>query len=194
MVRIVNVRVLFSAIVLSALQSGLGLAQTPTTSSYTNSLLNGIRNQNSASRYSVANIQRQNLNSSVAPIGVPGINRMTFGSINGNMSAPRKPFSTLQRGPSVSPYLALSNPFTSSTDYYSIIKPQQEQRRMTQQLARQQYMQEKKLNQIAAQGPYSIQGDEERAGTGHPSAYMYLGNFMTTGNYFPPPTQPKQEQ
>jgi len=170
-----------------------------TGSGFADASLRAIRNRNSMDRFSTSRITNQIRNRSVTQSGVAGINRRSYLNNSTSQIQKSKPFSGVQKGPAVSPYLALSNPFTSTaTSYYTQVRPLAEQRRMQQQqqrqqrvLERQQYIHQKKLNQAAAQGPYSITGSEEFAPTGHAAGYMQLGNFQETGNYFPPPTEPK---
>ena len=179
-------------------------AQPPegTVSNYAATQLRTIQGRNSAKAFSIDNVNQRVMNSSVVPVGVAGVNRQRFVSSGASaMGAPRqplvgnagmagsKPFSRVDRGPAVSPYLALNNPFSTAEDYYNIVKPLQEQRRTNDAVARQQYAQQRKLNQIAAMGPYQITGSDRFAPTGHASGFMRLGNYMTTGNYFAPPTQ-----
>lgn len=167
---------------------------------YANARLNSLYNRNSMENYTVERVQQRAISRAIRPTGVQGVNRQTYApSYLNDMSQKRKPFAGVDRGPAVSPYLtltnALNNPFsTTSTDYYNIVRPQQQQERINQRVAQQQYIQQKKLNQVAAQGPYSITGDDELAPTGHGSGFMQFGAYMNTGNYFAPPTQPKQNR
>jgi hypothetical protein len=155
-------------------------------SSYGASLLKSYQNQNSARRYSVRSVQNQLAGQSVSSSGVLGVNRQSYSNLFSSSSPRSKPFSSLQRGPTVSSYLSLSSSFNGVSDYYNIVRPQREQERANQQQQRQMYANQHRLNQIAASGPYELQGDENLAPTGHTTTYMYLGNFGTTGNYYPP--------
>lgn len=161
---------------------------------YADTLLNNIQSRNSVSQFSTGRITQQIRNQSVPTAGVGGVNRQNFiGRGSSPLGGPAsKPFSTLDRGPTVSPYLTLSNPFSTPSDFYNIVRPQQEQRRVNDQLLRQQYAQSRRLNQMAAQGPFQITGNENAAPTGHGVARMEFGAFMNTGNFFPPPTAPKE--
>ncbi len=157
--------------------------------------LNNLYKQNSTSRFTIAREQQLVISQGIRPVGVPGVNRQNFAPrYLDDMSQKQKPFSRIDREPAVSPYLALSNPFSTASDYYNIVKPQQEQRRINQQVARQQYVQQKRLNEVAAQGPYSITGDDELAPTGHGSGFMQLGAYLNTGSYFAPPTAGKKQR
>ncbi len=161
--------------------------------------IQALKARNSANQFTIDTANRQAINQGVTSVGVVGVNRQNFATGNrsplvgnaGIAGSGAKPFSRLDRGPTVSPYLALSNPFSTPSDYYNIVKPQQEQSRVNQQMARQQYTQSRKLNQLAAQGPYQITGTERYAPTGHGSGFMRFGTYMNTGGYFAPPTQPK---
>ncbi|NOY40380.1 MAG: hypothetical protein GXP26_00900 [Planctomycetes bacterium] len=109
-----------------------------------------------------------------------------------------KPFSTISRGPTVSPYLALNNPLSQASDYYNIVRPNREQRnlnqqqqRVNQQLLRQNIANQSRLNQMAVEGPYNPKGSELLAPTGHGAGYQQLGNYLNLGGYFPPPSPPK---
>lgn len=168
-----------------------------TQSTYAKNLMSSIQGQNNTSQYSVSRINRNILNQSVTRTGVAGINQQkyTLGSGNQSMS-PRssKPFSMIDRGPVVSPYLQLDNPLSTASDYYNVVKPLQEQRRVNDRVMKQQYMQARKLNQIAAQGPYQVTGNENAAPTGHSTGFMKYGSYMNLGGYFAPQTSPKQQQ
>lgn len=163
-------------------------------SSYASATLQQLKNQNSASAYSISSYRQQSLTSAIGTTGVPGVNFRSYGLQPTNLSSRKKPFSGAQMSPTVSPYLALSNPFATATDYYNIVRPQQEQRRINQQLAHQQSLQQRELNKMAAQGPYSITGNEDIAPTGHAAGYMQYGAYSNTGSYFPAPTKPQSQR
>jgi hypothetical protein len=195
---LVSVKTLGLAVALSFVAAGSAVAQLPRT--YGEQAALGIKTQNSASNFSASSLNRQILNRAVPRTGVAGVNARNYtsgllGTGNTGFGAPpsrsNKPFSRIDRGPTVSPYLSLSNPFSTATDYYNVVKPLQEQRRTNDRLMQQQYMQAKKLNQMAAQGPYLITGNENAAPTGHSSGFMKFANYMNTGGYFAAPTQPK---
>ncbi len=155
-------------------------------SGYTSTQLRSYQNQNSASNYSADTIRQRLLSRSVTNAGVSGVNRRSYLSSTGP-SRKTKPFSSLKRGPTVSPYLSLSGSLNGVSDYYNVVRPQQQRRRENELQQRQYLINEKRLNQIAAQGPYSIQGDQELAPTGHAAVHQYTeGSFQNTGNFFPP--------
>lgn len=156
--------------------------------SYGETLAKGIRNQNSSGRYSIQNIQNRLANRSVSGAGVQGLNRQQFTNPFSNSTPQRnKPFASLQRGPAVSPYLKLNGSLDSVADYYSYVRPERENQRQNLAQQRQMNANRQRLNAMAAQGAYNIQGDPNMATTGHTSTYMYMGNFGTTGNFFPAP-------
>ncbi len=121
---------------------------------------------------------------SVTRFGAGGVNRRTYGGAS-SPQRQQKPFSSINRGPTVSPYLALSGSLNSVSDYYNIVRPQQEQARANERLQRQTLSNQRRLNQLAAQGPYNLQGDDSLAPTGHSASYMFFGNFQSTGSFFP---------
>ncbi len=133
------------------------------------------------------------------PVGRDRSAFATMGALNGNnrsSSAPRsnfssKPFSNVSRSPAVSPYLGLSSAFNQANSYYNTVRPQQEQRRVNQQLQRQGNANQSRLNQMAAQGPYSVKGNENSAPTGHAAVFQSMGNYLNTGGYFAGATQPR---
>jgi len=92
----------------------------------------------------------------------------------------------------VSPYLALNNSFNQVSDYYNIVRPQQEQQQVNQQLQRQNQANQRRLNQLAAKGPYSTRGDENSAPTGHSAVFQSLGTYLNTGGYYSSSPVPRQ--
>jgi hypothetical protein len=190
------------ALVAATLVGAGSASAQPNFRTYGEQATKGLQAQNSASNFSASRINRQILNQSVSRTGVAGVNARNYttgllgtGNASALSAAPSrssKPFSAIDRGPTVSPYLSLDNPFSTATDYYNVVKPLQEQRRVNDRVMKQQYMQAKKLNQMAAQGPYLITGNENAAPTGHSSGFMKYANYMNTGGYFAAPTQPKR--
>lgn len=187
-------RIFFSAmfaVSIAYFQMEIVSAQAP--SGFAQTQLNNIMSRNSISQFTTGRIVQQVRNQAVPPAGIGGINRQNFiGRGSSPLGGPAsKPFTGLDRGPSVSPYLTLANPFSTPSDFYNIVRPQQDQRAFNDRVSRQQYAQSRKLNQLAAQGPYEITGNDKAAPTGHGTGFMQFGSFMNTGNYFPPATGPK---
>jgi len=143
--------------------------------------------------FSVKGIQNRDLSRSVSRTGVQGINQRNFlSTATSPLSRSSKPFSSISRGPAVSPYLALSAPRAAASDYQTIIRPQQRKQRENQRQQAFAVQRQQRLNQMAARAPYSTTGDENSASTGHAAVFQSLGSFQNTGNYFPPPSRPKQ--
>jgi len=152
-----------------------------------------FQNRNSASRFSASSIQNNIINRSVSNVGIQGVNRRNFlGTSSSLLSQKPKPFSSVTRGPTVSPYLALSAPRASASDYYSVIRPQQQQRQQNQRQQAFALQNQRRLNQLAARAPFATTGDANSAPTGHAAVFQSLGSYQQTGNYFPPPSPPKQ--
>lgn len=146
-----------------------------------------------ASQYSVSNIQNRLSRQSVSAAGVRGVNQRNFLSATTNtLSRPSKPFSGVKQGPTISPFLALSSPRASASDYQTLIRPQQRARRENDREQAYALQRRRSLNQMAARAPFSTTGDDQRAPTGHAAVFQSLGSYQNTGNYFPPPSQPKQ--
>lgn len=155
----------------------------PRTKNYGANRSKALANNNSISRFTTKRLQGQ-LNSARR-------DRSTAASLNfiGKSNAAKsnfssKPFSSVSRSPAVSPYLGLTSSFNQATSYYNTVRPQQEQQRVNQQLSRQNYANQRRLNQLAAQGPYSAKGDQNSAPTGHAAVFQSLGNYLNTGGYF----------
>ncbi|MEO2048780.1 MAG: hypothetical protein ABGX16_19665 [Pirellulales bacterium] len=147
---------------------------------YTTNKLNGISNQNSAKRFSSNRFMNQATRRSIprySQYSNQDIKQQIFGSTA--TSRPKnKPFSSVSRGPAVTPYLGLSGlPTGGAPNYYSNVKPQLEQQRVNQRNQRQARAMQHQLNQVAAQGPYSIKGSENIAPTGHAAVYLNLGGY-----------------
>ena len=149
--------------------------------------------RSSSANFTSNRIQGRINNQAYGRVGVQGVNLRRFGNRSSGASQASKPFKSLNRGPSVSPYLALSNSLNQVSDYYNIVRPQQEfqraraqQQRQNEATQRQIAANSHRLNQMAAAPPFSIQGDRGIAPTGHSTTYMAFDNFQSTGRYFTP--------
>ena len=142
-------------------------------------------NRNSTSQFTGDRFRTSLYNRAVPQYAFSNVNRSVFG----NAAAPRqKPFSSIGGGPSVTPYLALSSPFSSTaTNYYTQVKPMLEQQRINQQMQAQSLKVQQQLTSIAARPPFDPQGSEMRAPTGHVAVYMNYGGYYTVA----PPRQRK---
>jgi hypothetical protein len=147
---------------------------------YTKNRLGSYQRNNSVQRYSASNYANQAMRTSVpryAQYSNVKIRNQIFGSNSSNRPK-SKPFSSATRGPAVTPYLGLSGlPTGGAPNYYSNVKPQLEQQRINQRSQRQARAMQHQLNQVAAQGPYSIKGSENLAPTGHAAVHMNLGGY-----------------
>jgi hypothetical protein len=158
----------------------VGQARAQTGSSYTNRQLKSIQNRNSAAAFTSQRLNNRVFSRTAPTFAYSNVNRNLFDSARGR----QKPFSSYTPGPSVSPYLALSAPFTSTaTNYYTQVRPQIEQQRINEQMAQRNAALQRQLNAIAAQGPYDPQGSDVRAPTGHAAVFMNYGGYYT----MPPP-------
>ena len=192
-----NIEFIFTLVAVAVFSASLVHAQSAP-KSFGSTIANEFKTQNSSSWHSANNVRTRLNENSVS------LNR--FAPRNPPKRSPQaqkpsKPFSSISRGPTVSPYLALSNPRGQVSDYFNIIKPQREQQRLNrqqqrtnQQLQRQNLANLHRLNEMAAEGPYDTRGSERMAPTGHTSFRQeYLGSYFNTGGYFPPPSEPKSE-
>jgi hypothetical protein len=167
----------FAVLAVLAILSADAAAQVPQ-SQYTQSQLNRFTNSSSASAYSVNRIRNSVYNSVVPQFGFSNVNRGLFSAQTSQFNQQSKPFSSYRPGPSVSPYLGLSAPFTSSaTNYYTQVRPALEQQKLNDQMARQNASMQRQLNRMAVQPPYDPTGSEGRAPTGHASVFMNYGGY-----------------
>jgi hypothetical protein len=129
-----------------------------------------------AATYSADRIRK---NATTAPVLRSGLGHYSPGAVS-NFGRASKPFSSISKGPSVTPYLALDNPFTSpATSYYTQIRPQMEQQRVNQEQQRQNQLLQRQMSQYTAIRPYDPTGSEMRAPTGHAAVHMNYGGYYT---------------
>lgn len=156
------------------------LAQS-SSSPWTQSQLKALATTNSVSNYSVDRIRGQLVNRTVPNFAFSSQNYRSMFSTSMVGARGGKPFSALGSAASVSPYLSLSEPFTSTAhNYYTQVRPQMEQQRQ-QQMA----MRTRQGQSITSIPPYDPQGSTAMAPTGHAAVYM---NF---GGYYPPANIPR---
>jgi hypothetical protein len=149
---------------------------------YTQNQMNGIYLRNSTRNFTSQQMQSRLINRTVPQYSFSqankGIFRGTFG----------KPFAGASGGGSVSPWLALSEPFSSSAhNYYTQVRPQLEQQRVNQQMAARSQQMQRQLASLQSQQPYNPTGNENMAPTGHVATYMNYGGYYT-------PVQPTKQQ
>jgi hypothetical protein len=144
---------------------------------YATSEVNRLQGSSNPAAYSASRLRANVVNSSVPRYSFAGV---TAGLNQNVLGTTSKPFSSIQRGPSVTPYLAFDQPFSNTaTSYYTQIRPQLEQQRINQQMQRQQQQMQRQMGEITSRPPYDPQGSENMAPTGHASVYMNYGGYYT---------------
>jgi hypothetical protein len=119
------------------------------------------------------------VNRTVPQYSFSNVNRGIFNQVL-NSGPLGKPFRNSGGGGSVSPWLALSEPFSSSAhNYYTQVRPQLDQQRINQQQAARNEQMRRQLTSMAARGPYQATGNENMAPTGHAAVYMNYGGYYT---------------
>jgi hypothetical protein len=168
-----------SRLVMIAVLAASGVASQQATaqqSIYTQNQLNSLTNRNSTAAFTADRIRSNLYNSSVPITNFSQANRNIFSGVLGRSL--NKPFSGAGGGGSVSPWLSLTSPYSSSADnYYTQVRPQLDQQRYNQQMANRNQMMQRQLNSMAARPPYNPVGDENRAPTGHGAAFMNYGGY-----------------
>ena len=177
-----------------------GVEQASAQSQFTNFLMNANRNVSGAtpSQFTSRALMQQQVNQafnvgSFSPHALANqaqFAKSYFSSFSSNVSSTGpvvKPFSGANFGsPSVTPYLSLSSPFSSTaTNYYTQVRPQIDQQRLIQQQQQQNIAVQRQLNSISARPPYDVAGSARIAPTGHSAV------FDNTLGYYP---QPQQQQ
>jgi hypothetical protein len=156
-------------------------------SSFGQNELNAFSARNSTKVFTSDRVRANLFNRTVPQYGYSQVNRGIFSQSLSSRS-PRKPFTGASSGGSVSPWLALSDPFTSSAhNYYTQVRPQLEQQRLNQQMAARNQQLQRQLNDLAAQPPYDPTGSQNMAPTGHAAAFFNYGGYYQ-------PVQPTKNQ
>jgi hypothetical protein len=153
-------------------------------SPYTKNQLTQFRNINSVNQFNSRRYQNRAFTQSVPQFlqfSPSQVNRQSFSTFNQSQQRTRqknKPFASVSRGPTVTPYLGLTGlPSGGATNYYANVKPQLEQQRVNQQAQQQNVKLQHQLNQMAAQAPFDPRGSEQMAPTGHAAVYLNLGGY-----------------
>lgn len=159
-------------------------------SQYAAAQVNQLKNRNSAAGFTSQQITNSVINQAIPRYQFSNVNRGLLRGASGSSAVTRpKPFTGANQGSSTSPYLGLlaDSPFSSTTtNYFSKVRPQIEQQRMNDQLMSQNMKLQQQLQAVAAQGPYSATGSEDRAPTGHAAVYMNNGGtYGNHGGYYP---------
>lgn len=182
------------------------IASTASAQSAADGYLRGIQNSAVGSGYSVSNIINSNLANSRATAASNGIGnfQVTNSSISSGVGrTPRsasiptlpglgggggsKPFTRLNRGSTVSPYLNLFNTgiggTTSTIDNYNVlVRPQLEQQRTNRQLQRQTQQLNQRVQAISARPDFNAQGSDQIMATGHSTVFGYYSRFYPSKN------------
>lgn len=178
-------RMFVTALVMAAGIASQADAQQP---NYAESQRRSLQAQNSASLFTSQRALSQIVNRAVPRYSFSNVNNNVLKGVTGGSNR-QKPFSQVQRGPTVTPYLGLvsDNPFTSSTtNYFSNVRPQLEQQRMNEKLQMQNIQMQRQLQEVAARPPYNPTGSEDRAPTGHAAVYQNNGGvYGNPGGYYP---------
>jgi hypothetical protein len=153
---------------------------------YTRSKLSAIQQPNTVQNYSSQRLRNNIYRNAVPQYAYNTLNRNIFqSSLTGRPL--QKPFSSSGGRPSVSPYLGLSAPFSSTAEqYYTQVRPQLQQQRVNQQLAQRNAQMQHQLNAVAAQSSAATTANEGLVPTGHVAA------FMNYGGYYTPVDQPRR--
>ncbi|TWU29929.1 hypothetical protein [Bythopirellula polymerisocia] len=95
--------------------------------------------------------------------------------LNGN-----KPFQNIQRGPTVSPYLSLDMPETSTSlpNYYAYVRPQLQQRETNEVQAEEIRRLRQQVRMSGGRGSISKNTNEGMPTTGSSSQFLNLGSYF----------------
>jgi len=161
---------------------------------YTRNQLNQVTARSTVSRYGANQLRNQVTNRTIPQYAYSNASR----NLNRNLrratpsARPTKPFSGIVRSPSTTPYLGLSRPFGGVSDIYDVRRQAsqqrlfQQQQRANERQQRQNVALQNQLNQLAAEGPYNVQGSETLTPTGHSAVFMNDGGYrMNYGGFFP---------
>jgi hypothetical protein len=186
------------ALLLGGLALGIVIYSTPAFAQYygpssavggnASTELNRIYGQASGGNYSVSSLNRFALDSvraQVPNVGQQSTNLRNPSARVATMSSPtrlNKPFSGYSPSPTVSPYLNLFRTDlggNNDLNYNTLVRPQLQQQQLNAQVQRQNIELSRRVQSIAAQADYNVEGSKDELPTGHQTAFMY------TGHYFP---------
>lgn len=166
----------------------------------TSSLLRTIQtNSAGGGGFSIAGTNAQILNQSRAFAASNGINPFPTANSSISSSGPRvpsfggrggsvsKPFGSLRRDSTVSPYLSLFNETSSGQDttidnYNVLVRPQLQQQSTNRQLQRQSQQLNARVQSISAQSAFTTTGSERMMATGHQTTFGYYSRFYPALN------------
>jgi hypothetical protein len=148
-------------------------------SMYTKTQLGGYQLNNSSRGFSSQRIRGNIYNKAVPQYSYNSLNRNLFQSTLTGRPL-QKPFSNSGGRPSVTPYLGLSAPFSSTAEqYYTQVRPQLQQQRVNQQMAARNAQMQQQLNSLATQATLASASNEDLVPTGHVAAFMNYGGYYT---------------
>lgn len=193
---------LFSALAAVGMSASVSSAQNIGAGGAGDSYLRTIQQRAVGSGYSIGNIVNSTIANSRANAASTGTGnfQVTNSSISSgfgrtpstanipttpNSIGGSKPFSSLRRDSTVSPYLNLFNTGigggqASIDNYNTIVRPQLQQQALNRQLQRQTQQLNTRVQQIAAQPAFQAQGSEQMMATGHATVFGYYSRFYPT--------------
>ena len=152
--------------------------------SYTvDDMIRGVRDRSRGQR--VGNGIVRNFQVSGAPVS-SGVGRTpataSIPTVPGASGGGSKPFTSLRRDSTVSPYLNLFNTgiggsASSFDNYNTLVRPQLRQQSINRQLERQTQQLNARVQQISAQPAFQAQGSDRIMATGHPTVFGYYSRF-----------------
>lgn len=167
-------------------------------SSYTRTEVGRLRNQSLGSDLKATQISNRTLRQGVQ-VGIPGVRTLanpgsfssSFGTRRaasfdsfGSRSGGAKPFSSVSRGPTVSPYLnlfvgtdGLAGDDEVALNYQTLVKPQIRQQEINQSFQLQQQALNRRVQQLSARPAFDPRGSQTQSPTGHPTAFFNHSHF-----------------
>jgi hypothetical protein len=158
-------------LIIASSGAAVALGQYPASSGNTGLSLNQLALRN-AQQIMQQSTQRQSG-------GMPGAGRIGLGLDNSYSGT--KPFSGFSQGPAVSPYLNLfriDQNGNQGFNYSTLVAPQLQQQQFQQQQRQQNSTTTRRLQAIAAQADYNVQGSKEEFPTGHQTVFQYMGHYF----------------
>ncbi|MEQ8849313.1 hypothetical protein [Botrimarina sp.] len=138
--------------------------------------LNSTRSQ--AASDGVRNFQVQNTSVSSGTGAFRSGGVSTFGP---TAISDSKPFTNITRPPTVSPYLRLFDTnltgAASFDNYNTLVRPRLEQQAFNDNVSRQTYQLNQRVQQISARPDYNPQGSDQMMATGHTTTFGYYSHF-----------------
>ncbi|MEM6328645.1 MAG: hypothetical protein AAF790_00195 [Planctomycetota bacterium] len=120
---------------------------------------------------------------SVTRVGAPRAPSLGLNRGGRGLGGGQRPFSNLNRRPSISPYLNLfrgDNNFTGSNDdlnYQTLVRPQLQQQQFNRRAALAAQQMNARLQNLAAQPAFAPTGSQTLIPTGSPAAYRFYSHY-----------------